>query len=451
MSEERKAKAAARRAARKQNKSERVEQNPLIATEPELNIDYTIEKPAELGEPTINGGTLDAATVTAANDNQPSPIVRKAFVQNPTGIATNRPVGAKLPSIDKLAASMPNGESEMPATDTVPEEKPQTWEEMLAGLRTSAETEKTDSAKMQKYYALTDALEAIGKMGATAIGGAIGGNALDSASKVAEYKPSRGYLDAIEKAKKANDRLRALDEKEFTLAYNKELRDDERAYKEKIAEGERKFRAEQAELERKWKTANAEEKAKIEKEILASKQEQERWLKEQSLEYARIMMGGKGTGTGKGKSGKEIPLRFTNGMAITVPKEYYDDMMDSFYGMDFNGVPVDEDNVKQFMRANPEVVNDYLSSFGMGFLKASDTTESETQPEDATPETVEKMPKRSFWSRLGETLKNPQDIGGPAAGYVSSKLRTSEGEENTDNTEVVKKDGQYYIHKYGVT
>ena len=49
MSEERKAKAAARRAARKQNKSERVEQNPLIATEPELNIDYTIEKPAELG------------------------------------------------------------------------------------------------------------------------------------------------------------------------------------------------------------------------------------------------------------------------------------------------------------------------------------------------------------------------------------------------------------------
>ena len=89
---------------------------------------------------------------------------------------------------------------------------------------------------MQKYYALTDALKALGQMGGTAIGGAIGGNMLDSASKVDEYKPSRGYLDAIEKSKKANDRLRALDEKEFNLAYNKNLREEERAYKQKMAD-----------------------------------------------------------------------------------------------------------------------------------------------------------------------------------------------------------------------
>jgi hypothetical protein len=89
-------------------------------------------------------------------------------------------------------------------------------------------------------------MKALGQMGGAAIGGAIGGNALDSAPKVAEYKANRGYIDAFEKAKQANDRLRTLDEKEFNLNYAKQQRDEERAYREQIAEAERKFRAEQA-------------------------------------------------------------------------------------------------------------------------------------------------------------------------------------------------------------
>ena len=119
------------------------------------------------------------------------------------------------------------------------------WEQMLADRRETLKQDKTDAAKMQKYYALSDALKAIGKMGGTAIGSTIGGGkAIDNASPVGEYKASRGYLDAFEKAKNANEKLRALDEYELKLDYAERQKADERAYNEKQKADERSYQKE---------------------------------------------------------------------------------------------------------------------------------------------------------------------------------------------------------------
>lgn len=241
MSEERKAKAAARRAARKQKNSEPIEHKPLVAPEPELSVDYTIDKPKELDYDWVKDGKTPneiASTLTGTVEN----------ASNTTNI--QNPVTAT---------------SAVDSTSTTAEEKPLTIGELLANQRASIKNEKTDSAKMQKYYALTDALKALGQMGGTAIGGAIGGNMLDSAQKVEEYKPSRGYLDAIERSKKANERLRELDEKEYNLAvrdedraYQKQLTEDNRSYQDKVRAEDRAYNDKVRAEDRAWKEAQSE-------------------------------------------------------------------------------------------------------------------------------------------------------------------------------------------------
>lgn len=242
MSEERKAKAAARRAARKQRNSASVEHKPIDVVKPELDIDYTVDKPNELNYDWVKDGKTPnevAYTLTGTTENTPDTV---ANVEN---IAAGTPV-VNTPSVATA-------------------EKPITIADLLANQRMSLKNEKTESAKMQKYYALTDALKALGQMGGTAIGGAIGGNVLDSAPSVTEYKPSRGYLDAIEKTKKANEKLRALDEKEYNLAvrdedraYKKQLIEDERDYKDKVKAEERAYNDKVRAEDRAWKEAQSE-------------------------------------------------------------------------------------------------------------------------------------------------------------------------------------------------
>ena len=386
MSELRKAKAAARRAARKEKSFTAFEAKPIETP----TVTPTIEKPRDID----NSQSLrlkDATPITTPN--QATAIKTNSIA--PVDTTTNDLVGTA-----KLESKLPQSAQQLNPTVT-PDIQPRqiTISDMLEGQRRKITQDKTDAAKMQKYYALADAMKALGQMGGTAIGGAIGGNALDSAPKVAEYKESRGYLDAFEKAKQANDRLRALDEKEFNLNYSKQLRDEDRAYKEKIAEKERKFRAEQAELERKWKTANAAERAKIEAAILASKQAHEKWLKERSLEYARIMMRGKG-GSGEGSARTGSPFIFDDDSVLYMDKEDINALKNRYVNRKVGDMVIDESNFNEFIAQNPQIVSNYLKRIGKDaqFLTLEpDATQTTTQN---TGTTNEKPKKKSFWERI---------------------------------------------------
>ena len=177
------------------------------------------------------------------------------------------------------------------------------WEDIMKERRKGLVKEKTDAEKMQRYHALTDVFNAFGKMGGAAVGGAIGGDALVGAS-AKEYQPNRGYLDAIEKAKAANDRIRALDDTGFQFQLNKQLRDEQRdyedkvrtdqwaredkkiaeqrAYEDKVRQIEMDFRSKESLLQRQWEEAmrskNFEEQAKLEKELLKLRNDYESQL-----------------------------------------------------------------------------------------------------------------------------------------------------------------------------
>lgn len=437
MSEERKAKAAARRAAKKEKKITAFEAKPIeapVATP-------TIEKPQDLAASSLR--LTDAPQIAPA---QATPV-------NTKGIAPVDTTTTELQSTAKLESKLPQGAQQMNPTVT-PDIQPRTItiSDMLEGQRRKITHDKTDAAKMQKYYALSDVMKALGQMGGAAIGGAIGGNALDSAPKVAEYKESRGYIDAFEKAKQANDRLRALDEKEFNLSYAKQQKDEEReyqkslraeekAYRNEIAEAERKFRAEQAELDRKWKTANAEERAKIEQAMLESKQAHEKWLKEKSVEMVKAQMSGKG-GSKDVSTRTGSPVIFDDDSVAYIDKEDITALKNRYMNRTIGDVTIDEENFNQFIAQNPQIVKDYLKRIG------KDTPFLTLEPEMTAPagqnesvtnettETVDEKPKKSFWNRVGQSMKNiGESIDTPAAGSIPKR---------------VKREGQYYIDKYDV-
>lgn len=205
------------------------------------------------------------------------------------------------------------------------------WEKMMAERRNSYVKEKTDAEKMQRYHALTDVFNAFGKMGGSVVGGAIGGDALVGTS-TKEYQPNRGYLDAIEKAKTANDRIRALDDTAFQLQANKQLRDEQwaredkkiaeqREYEAKVRQIEMNFQTERDRLQREWAVADIERRAQIEKEMLAL---QNKYQKE--LYDIRYENNGSGTRSGSGSgskikpitvNGKEYPIDMSNGVLMS--------------------------------------------------------------------------------------------------------------------------------------
>jgi hypothetical protein len=228
-------------------------------------------------------------------------------------------------------------------------------------------------------------------MGGTAIGSTIGGGkAFDNATHVAEYKPSRGYLDAFEKAKNANERLRKLDEVEFQFAYDKKQRDEERAYKAEQDRINREYNAAQAELNRNWQAEQQrinrewqkavadqdfERQAALKKEILKLEQdykseyqrinnEHETAIKQISKDIVSI------------QNNTKVPIGFTNGTGITIPKAYYEDMQEFFIGRDWNGRKVTESNVKSYIKNNPEEAKAYLDMFGLGDVFKVESTPS---------------------------------------------------------------------------
>lgn len=308
-------------------------------------------EPIKKMEAVVPGKTSAPKGVYSTESIDPTPVVGKAEVQNPTGI-TN------------------------PAVEAA---KPKTLSELLADQRKAAVKDKTDAAKMQKYYALTDAFSALGKMGGAAVGGAIGGNMLDSAPIVADYQPSRGYLDAFEKAKQANDRIRALDDRSFQLAYNKQQRDEERAYAEQKAKEDREYRKEIMMLEHKLRKAEREEDRKAEEEakmrILEVTQAHEEKLKRMSVGMVNTQM------SGKKKDGEEdsIPFTFQNLTKVNIPKNLYPEMLNWALTLEQVGDDIiDEDNVETVLRKHPELVNSFLNVYGFG-TKPEVTSEADEE------------------------------------------------------------------------
>jgi hypothetical protein len=264
------------------------------------------------------------------------------------------------------------------------------FSDMLAEQRQKAIQDKTDAAKMQKYYALTDALGALGKMGGTAIGGAIGGNMMDSAPIVADYQPSRGYLNAFEQAKQANERLRALDDKEFNFAINKQQRDEERAYQRKVMQNEREYKVKEkaldkqyqkemieykAQLEQAIAQGNMELKAKLDSAIAAKQHEYNVALASLKGQYA---LNGKNLGLQISKTQaneyNRTPVKTKNGQIVNVPNNTMKSIETSLIGETINGVKVTKDNVAKVIMKNADEI---LPQWGISIptaTKASTTT-----------------------------------------------------------------------------
>lgn len=249
-------------------------------------------------------------------------------------------------------------------------EKRQTVSDMLAPMRESAIKEKTDAEKMQKYYALADVFTALGKMGGAAIGGAIGGNMLDSAPVVGEYQPSRGYIAAFEEAKKANERLRNLDNQEFQLSYSKQQRDKDMAYKAMVAREDREYNEKKAALDREFRVKLAVLNADLTEAAAKNDYERTKALKESITKLQgdydlKLKAMGQQTTRLQAQLYNTIPLRFSDGTNAMVPDNYYESLKNSFIGQTINGVPVTKDNVEAFIRQNPKLVGEYLSGWGV--------------------------------------------------------------------------------------
>ena len=304
-------------------------------------------------------------------------------------VGKNTPANSFVPASEDPIAPTIQTIAPNPVELTTP--KVPTLSDILAEQRQKAEQEKTDAAKMQKYYALADAFSALGKMGGAAIGGAIGGNMMDSAPIVGEYKPSRGYLDAIEKTKKANDRLKALDEKEFNLA----VRDEERSYKQQIDKLNRDYQKIMVDYKNQIDRANAEQDFARKKELMEEQARVEQEMKEKNLElqhkYEMETLGLKNKYRQSEQAGSRanmqfqhdlynsIPIAFENGTGIKMPKNEYEAMLKFFKGRKIGGVTIDDKNIDSFISKNPQLVNDFITAIGGKGSVSSQNTEAPNQ------------------------------------------------------------------------
>ena len=250
-------------------------------------------------------------------------------------------------------------------------EKPKTVQDLFNQHKQAAIKDKTDAQKMQQYYALTDVLKTLGQMGGGIVGGAIGGSITDNMPNIGEYKESRGYLDAFERAKQANDRLRQLDDKEFQLRYQDEMADKE-------AERRAKERA----LDQQWQMTFFDYKTKIEQAIadknLAAQQKYQKELMDAKQEYEKELITLRGeydlkgrrisaySGRGGGGGGAPKPdtqtIDFEDGTTVDVTNDQYRRIRNRFIGRTFG--PEDEkvtdQNLPVFIRQNPDEIKQFL-------------------------------------------------------------------------------------------
>ena len=363
-----------------------------------------------------------ASTVNATPDTEtPDPLVSlrhrplnsieavqgEAVVPNPTVPQMTRRGDAltRVTPVQGQAVAMNQEQAGAPVN---PATKPITLSDMLAEQRQNAIKDKTDAVKMQKYYALTDALGALGKMGGAAVGGAIGGNMLDSAPAVGEYQPSRGYVDAFERAQKANDRLRALDDRNFQLAYSKQQRDEERAYAEKKTKEDRayqaeqnkiarEFQAEQARLTREWNKAVADNdftrQAELKKEILDLQNRYAAADDKRSREYLQLQHDLYNT---------KHPIMFSDGSVMNLSTQELEDMLENYKGQTVGGVKINKDNFGEVLRKNPQAFAEYFkmigaSTVGSGPNVAKPST-TITQVDTSFPQHISQIPLENLSS-----------------------------------------------------
>ena len=275
-------------------------------------------------------------------------------------------VRIKTPAVD--APDMPTMASVQNPTDIKPT--------VNAGIKSQMPT-GAEVVKMQKYYALTDALNALGKMGGTAIGGAIGGGVLDSAPAVAEYQPSRGYIDAFERVRKANDRLRALDEQEFQLEYNRKQKEEERDYRAKLDKANKEWQAEQNRITREWQQAVADKdfarqtqlktemaalEQKYKKEVLAIQASYAAADDKRSLEYLQKQYD---------LYNAPMPVMFSDGSIVDMTNQQYEQMAKNYIGQTVGGTKITKDNFDEVLRANPQAFAGYLKRIGVTYDNTS--------------------------------------------------------------------------------
>lgn len=295
-----------------------------------------------------------------------------ATIQNPTGDIK--------PKVDKtdIRTMMPAGATVQNPTGGL--KSSSTFSDMLAPFREAAKKDKTDAVKMQKYYALTDAFNALGKMGGAAVGGAIGGNVLDSAPAVADYQPSRGYLTAFEEAKKANERLRALDEKGFQLA----LRDEERSYKQQEDKLNRDWQKQMIDYKNKIDRANAdkdfERSRKLKEDFAALEHKHDMELQRLKNQHRASEHAGSRANMQYQYDlyNKPVQIAFDDGTAIEVSKNEYEGLYNYLVGKTIGGTKVSKDNIGIVLRENPGIVNDYLKMFGGNVAQSNPATEVKT-------------------------------------------------------------------------
>lgn len=349
--------------------------------------------------------------------NAPS-IPTTASVQNPTGIPT--PNYSEVPDV---RSKMPTGaeiqnQTTMPTpTEYVNQQKEKDgaspFSDMLAPFRKAAMKDKTDAVKMQKYYALTDVFNALGKMGGAAVGGAIGGNVLDSAPAVPEYQPSRGYIDAFERAKKANDRLRALDEQEFQLAYNKKQKDEDRAYKAEQDRINKEWQAEQNRINREWQQAVADKdfarqtqlkkdmaalEQKYKKEVLALQAKYADADDKRSLEYLQKQYD---------LYNAPMPVMFSDGSIVDMTSQQYEQMAKNYIGQKVGGTKITKENFDEVLRANPQAFAGYLKRIGVTPTQVEATEPAEERAEQASPQTDSAESYYYYNPITGQTMKSP--------------------------------------------
>jgi hypothetical protein len=300
------------------------------------------------------------------------------------------------------------------------EEKPQTLSDMIAPLRENIKQEKTDAVKMQKYYALTDALGALGKMGGAAIGGAIGGNVMDSAPVVGEYQPSRGYVAAFEKAKNANDKLRALDEKEFQLTYNQKLKQADMDWQKELAE----YNAQQ----KRQMTADANEyNRQLQREVSMRNFLQKQKLAEIEAQNVINLQRERNAGSIAEKEiGKQISdeqferyntelIAFKDGTSVSLPKNYYNAVANFFIDDDY----ITEKNVARYMRDNPALVRKVLEQLGYKTSSSAPKTQKQTS-----------MMPNGFYGGLW----NPQQGGGNYVEMTPEQAKQTTGSKSKNQT-----------------
>ena len=298
---------------------------------------------------------------------------------------------------------------------TTKEEEPKRFSDLFSESRKNLQQKKTDAAKMQKYYALADALKVIGDMGGTAIGGAIGGDALGGATPTKQSKPSRGYIDAFEKAKAADEALAKLDQEEYKLEVAYEKKKEEREYKAAQDAILQEYKIELEKLRREGINATEEKKAELKERAILLRANCSQSLAElkSTLKYNNdlSLLDERAEDTmdiidyrtnaqkdvidyrienglyDSRRSRETKPVRFRDGTNMEIPLTYYESMKQDLIGDDWNGKRVTKDNVEQYIRNNPNVVKDYLRGFGVEVGASTPSRTSSTTAPAPAPST----------------------------------------------------------------